>query len=277
MPPCPPTSTTAPGPSRDGTLHAEAIGQGRRVVMAHGFTQTGRVWGSLEARLATDHQVVLVDLPGHGGSGRVRATLTEGARLLADAGGRATYLGYSMGARFCLHLALAQPALVDGLVLISGTAGLEDPAERRARRESDDAMAELLDPADGRSPAPVSVASFLDRWLENPLFDGISPAANGLEERLRNTGPGLASSLRLAGTGTQRPLWGSLGRLAMPVLIITGDQDTKFCDLGQRMARAIGPNAVHAVVAEAGHAPHLHRPEQVAALVRTHLAGSSRS
>ena len=72
----------------------------------------------------------------------------------------------------------------------------------------------------------------------------------------------------MAGTGTQQPLWGSLGRLTMPVLIVTGGLDTKFTALGRRMAGAIGPAARHVVVAGAGHAPHLQRPGEVAAVVR---------
>jgi 2-succinyl-6-hydroxy-2,4-cyclohexadiene-1-carboxylate synthase len=271
MPHSPPSSTPNPGAPVDGPLHAETIGQGPRLVMAHGFTQTGRVWGSLDTRLAADHQVVLVDLPGHGGSAPIRATLAQGCRLLADVGGHATYLGYSMGARFCLQLALTRPAVVDGLVLISGTGGLDDPAERRARRRSDEALAAELDPIDVGGPGPVSVESFVGRWLENPMFDGIDPHASGWEERLRNTGPGLASSLRLAGTGTQRPSWPSLGRLSMPVLIVTGERDAKFCALGRRLARSIGSNAAHVVVAGAGHAPHLQRPDAVAQLIRSHL------
>ena len=99
--------------------------------MAHGFTQTGGVWGSLDRRLATDHEVVRVDMPGHGGSADVHADLPHGAALLGAAGGRATYLGYSMGARFCLHLALDQPGLVESLVLISGTAASTTPANGR--------------------------------------------------------------------------------------------------------------------------------------------------
>jgi 2-succinyl-6-hydroxy-2,4-cyclohexadiene-1-carboxylate synthase len=243
------------------------------LVLAHGFTQTGQVWGSLDTRLAAHHQVVLVDMPGHGRSDRVRATLAGGAGLLADVGGRATYLGYSMGARFCLHLALARPGVVEGLVLISGTAGIEDPDERRARRRSDEALAEDLDPSGGPTRSPVPVESFLRRWLENPMFAGISPAAGGLTQRLTNTGAGLASSLRLAGTGTQRPRWASLPRLRMPVLIITGERDAKFTALGQRMATSIGPHAVHAVVARTGHAPHLERPGAVAELIHAHLEG----
>ena len=105
--------------------------------MAHGFTQTSRVWGTLDRALAGGHEVVAVDMPGHGGSSELASTLVDGALQLARVGGRASYLGYSMGARFCLHLALARPDLVDSLVLISGTGGIDDPDQRRARRWSD--------------------------------------------------------------------------------------------------------------------------------------------
>ena len=242
--------------------------------MAHGFTQTGRLWGSMDGDLATDHQVVRVDMPGHGDSARVTASLTDGALLLGDAGGKGVYLGYSMGARFCMHLALARPESVVGLVLISGTGGIEDSDERRHRRESDQELADQLDPPDGRRPMPV--AAFLRRWLDKPMFADISPAATAFEERLRNTGPGLASSLRLAGTGTQQPLWHSLAGLAVPVLIISGALDPKFTALGRRLAGSFGANATHVVVDGAGHAPHLQRPATVADLVRSHLGISTR-
>jgi 2-succinyl-6-hydroxy-2,4-cyclohexadiene-1-carboxylate synthase len=257
-------------------LHTESAGRGPRLVMAHGFTQTGRLWGSLDLGLTSDHRIVAVDMPGHAGSTDVAAGLVSGARLLGDAGGPATYLGYSMGARFCLHLALSQPALVDGLVLISGTAGIADPSERRRRRMADDALAEELDPIDSPSSTPLLVETFVRRWLENPLFAGITPEANGFAERLRNTGPGLAASLRMAGTGTQQPLWDRLAELHMPVLVITGGHDEKFTGLGKQMVETIGPHAVHAVVSGAGHAPHLQYPGEVAELIRTHMTSADR-
>jgi len=221
--------------------------------------------------LARDHEVVAVDMPGHGRSAAVRSTLVDGALQLGAVGGRAHYLGYSMGARFCLHLALARPQLVDSLVLISGTAGIEDPDECLDRRRSDGALADRLDPTQADRPAQP-VEEFLRVWMGNPMFAGIAPGADGLTERLANTGPGLASSLRRAGTGTQLPLWGQLGRLAMPVLVITGGDDEKFSRLGSRMVDAIGAGASLAVVPESGHAPHLQHPGVVADLVRAHLA-----
>jgi 2-succinyl-6-hydroxy-2,4-cyclohexadiene-1-carboxylate synthase len=277
------------GPT-DTPLHAEVIGTGPRVVLAHGFTQTGRLWNSVDQLLALHHQVARVDMPGHAGSSEVTADLVGGARLLGDTGGHGAYVGYSMGARFCLHLALGRPELVQTLVLISGTAGLELASQRTARRASDEALASELDPpkpdpsateddvAEGQIEGQARLDAFLERWLANPLFSGVPPEANGFEERRRNTGAGLASSLRLAGTGTQLPQWNRLGDLAMPVLILTGADDEKFTALGRRMAAAIGGNARQVVVPGTGHSPHLQNPSLVAELIRAHLdeAGPTR-
>lgn len=239
------------------------------LVLAHGFTQTRGAWGALAADLATDHRLVLVDLPGHGGSTGVDADLLTGADLLATAGGAGSYLGYSMGGRFCLHLALAHPDLVDRLVLVSTTPGIIDPAERTARRDADGMLADELDPP-GADPArdPERRDAFLRRWLSQPLFASLPAEADALAERRRNTASGLASSLRLAGTGTQRPLWAELARLAMPVLVVTGADDAKFDAIAEQMVAAIGANATHVRVPGAGHAVHLERPAEVAAAVR---------
>src|SRR5205085_2027686 len=137
-------------------LHAEVGGHGPRLVLVHGFTQNRNCWGPLAADLATDHEVVRIDAPGHGRSSTFHAGLRTGARLIADQGGRATYLGYSMGARFVLHLALANPELVERFVVIGGTAGIDDAEARAERRRNDEALAARLE-RDGLEP-------FLDAW-----------------------------------------------------------------------------------------------------------------
>ena len=278
------TGTDQPPPPLDvtrvtaGPLHTETIGHGGRLVLAHGFTQTGRLWGGLDRLLARRRQVLRVDLPGHGRSSAVRADLPTTAAALVAVGGRAAYLGYSMGARVCLHAALDHPASVESLVLISGTAGIEDGEERAARRRADGVLADQLDPPGDPDPDPDTARDgrdrlerFLDRWLAQPLFADLPEEGAGREERLTNTPEGLASSLRLAGTGTQAPLWSRLGELTMPVLLVTGADDAKFCELNRRMAAAIGPGARHVAVEGAGHSPHLVRPDLVASLVEDFL------
>jgi 2-succinyl-6-hydroxy-2,4-cyclohexadiene-1-carboxylate synthase len=241
------------------------------VVFLHGFTQTGRSWMPVASELSKRHEVVLVDAPGHGGSAEVRAGLDDGAVLLGAAGGRATYVGYSMGARFCLHLALARPDLVERLVLVSGTAGIDDADERAARRTADEALATSI----GRD----GLDAFIDRWLAQPLFARLAERAGAASQladhhdRRRNSVTGLASSLRLAGTGAQAPLWSRLAELTMPVMLVAGADDTKFVALARRMATAIGAHAHVCVVAGAGHAVHLERPEATIALLHDALDG----
>lgn len=234
-------------------LHVDLSGTGERLVLVHGFTQNGRCWGPFLEEF-TDHELASVDAPGHGQSGHRKADLYEGARLIGDAGGRATYLGYSMGGRLCLHLALEQPELVERLVLIGATAGIDDPDERAQRIGRDEALARRLE--------TEPLAEFLADWLALPLFERIPTDRDFLEERLSNDPSGLAASLRNAGTGSQEPLWGRLNELDMPVLLLTGERDEKFAQIARRMARSIGSNAEVASISGAGHAVHLEAPEQ---------------
>ena len=235
-----------------------------RLVLAHGFTQTMGSWAPLLPALGERFELLLVDLPGHGGSGRLRLDMGATAAALGDAGGRAAYLGYSLGGRACLRLAVDRPELVGALVLVGASPGLAEAGERAARVAADEALAAGIE-HDG-------TGAFLDRWLAQPLFATLPPAAAGRAERLANRPEDLAAALRLLGTGAQAPLWDRLGELAMPVLLVAGALDAKFAALAARMAAAIGPAARVELVEGAGHAAHLERPAEVAALVGAFLA-----
>jgi 2-succinyl-6-hydroxy-2,4-cyclohexadiene-1-carboxylate synthase len=197
--------------------------------------------------------IILPDLPGHGGSSAVRADLWRTADLLdKTVGGPAVWVGYSMGGRVALHVALAHPEQVQGLVLISTTPGIE---------------------------GPEGTEHFIDRWLAQPLFRSLPAESADREARLANTPGGLASSLRLAGTGTQGPLWERLAELrerALPVLVVAGELDHKYSEQATRTASAIGPSARLLIVKDAGHACHLEQPKIVSAAVIA-LAGQSAS
>jgi 2-succinyl-6-hydroxy-2,4-cyclohexadiene-1-carboxylate synthase len=238
-------------------------GAGERVVLVHGFTQTLAAMEPLARPLRERHEVVRVDLPGHGGSAAIRVGFAEAAALLGRAGGHAAYLGYSLGGRLCLRLALDRPDLVRALVLVGASPGLDDPAERAARRASDDALAAELE--------RIGLERFLDRWLAQPLFATLPLERAGRADRLANTTQGLAASLRLHGTGAQEPLWDRLAGLRPPARLLAGAADAKFAALAERMAATIGSSARVALIPGAGHAAHLERPDEVAALVRDFL------
>jgi len=232
-------------------------------VLVHGFTQTGRSFAPLLDGLA-DYDVVTPDLPGHGPSPEAPTDLGGAAERLGEIGGRAAYLGYSMGGRVALHLALARPDLVERLVLVGVTAGIEEDAERAARRAADEETAAGLE-RDG-------VEAFLARWLAQPLFATLSPQAAGLDARRENTAAGLAAALRRLGTGVQEPLWNRLLGLRPPTLVMAGENDDKYCELALRVGAWIGSGASLAMVPQTGHACHLEAPDTFLALLLPWLA-----
>jgi 2-succinyl-6-hydroxy-2,4-cyclohexadiene-1-carboxylate synthase len=242
-----------------GPLAAIRLGAGPRVVFAHGFTQTARSWRLIAERIAPlGYECVIVDMPGHGGSSGVRADLRRAADLLCAVGQEATYVGYSMGGRITLHAALMYPHLVHSLVVVGANPGIVDEDERAERRAADDALAMRL--------VDIGVEAFLRDWVRQPLFAGQPVSDDDFGERMRNTADGLASSLRLAGTGTQVALWDRLHELDMPVLAIAGSLDRKFVSIGKQLAATL-PHGAFAEVPNAGHSVVNQAPDELRGLI----------
>jgi 2-succinyl-6-hydroxy-2,4-cyclohexadiene-1-carboxylate synthase len=239
------------------------------LVLLHGFTQTGRLWGPFGDTLANDHTLIAIDLPGHGGSDEVRADLPTTAVLVHDAVVASIgqepcdLLGYSLGARVALHVATGTDLGIRRLVVIGATGGIEDPAARARRRQADEATAAALE-------ASGDVDAFIDRWLSGPMFARLADAAQTVERR-RNTAAGLASSLHLAGAGTQEPLWDRIPKLDPALLALAGTDDTRFSAHAFRLSRA-APAGVASLIPGGGHAVHLAQPDVVGRLVGHWLA-----
>ncbi|MFW2333625.1 alpha/beta fold hydrolase [Ilumatobacter sp.] len=238
-----------------------------RLVFLHGFTQTHHHWhrvalalGDRSGRATT---LAFVDLPGHGLSTHDRTGIAPAAIAAAGLGGAGTYIGYSMGGRVALLAALARPDLVERLVLIGATAGIDDEHDRATRRASDDDRATRVE--------HVGVGRFLDEWLAAEMFADLPADHDGLAHRQRNTAAGLAHSLRTGGTGRQPSVWGRLHEIEVPALVLAGANDTKFVDLGERLAEGL-PHADFVTIADAGHAAHVESPRATVDVIAGWLA-----
>ena len=264
----------------DGLRLAVRIGgDGPPILLLHGFTGRGSDWARFLPALRRRHRTIVVDLPGHGRSGTppdparhgLERTAADLAALLRTLDAvPAAVLGYSMGARVALRLALDHPLVVERLVLESPSAGIADPAERARRRVRDEALGRLVE-QDG-------ISAFVDAWEAQPLFAsqaGLSPAvrADLRRRRLGNRPAGLAASLRWAGQGTMTPLHERLGEIRVPALVIAGGLDPAGLARAAAIAAAIH-GARLATVDEAGHAPHLERPEAFRRLIVGFLDGA---
>lgn len=219
-----------------------------RVRLVPGFTQTARSWERVERALPRDWDVQAIEVPDG-------LDFSATADALGHRGGRAVWVGYSMGARLALRLALDNPRFVQALVLVSGTAGVPSAGERESRRAEDERRARELE-RDG-------VDVFLERWLDQRLFETLPREAAMLDDRRRNTVHRLAHQLRELGQGIQEPVWDRLGELAMPVLLVAGGYDRVYAETARRMSAAI-PGAAVTIVAQAGHAVHLEASEELA-------------
>jgi 2-succinyl-6-hydroxy-2,4-cyclohexadiene-1-carboxylate synthase len=223
-----------------------------RRVFVPGFTQSARSWDAVWAQLPGDTVDELVDVPDG-------LDFVATATALGERHGRATWVGYSLGGRLCLQLALDRPGMVERLVLVSASPGIADEEARAERRAADGILADQVE-RDG-------VATFVDRWLAQPMFASLPAEAAQRDQRVEaNTAPRLAHQLRALGQGTQPSNWERLARLSVPVLLIVGERDTKYVDIASQMAARL-PDARLEVVPGAGHACHLEEAGAVAELI----------
>lgn len=254
-------------------------GSGPPLLLLHGFSGSSESWAPHRAALGAYFRTISVDLLGHGSSEvpsdparfgieHTVADLQALCEVLLSPlpeGGRERFglLGYSMGGRVALHLALAWPEQVGALVLESTSPGIADPEERAKRRRGDEELAEFTE--------RKGVAAFTRRWEALPLFASQRalplPLRHQLrEQRLRNTPRGLAHSLRGLGAGVPPPVHDRLGELTMPVLLIAGALDERYRAHAEAM-QAVMPRAELAIVPDAGHTVHFEQPRAFDAAV----------
>ncbi len=257
-------------------LNVEVRGEGPALLLLHGFTGSAATWTPFQDAWQ-GFTTIALDLLGHGASDsppqpdryRMERCLDDLVTLLDDRLGfrQVAILGYSMGGRIALRLALQAPARLRALVLESTSPGIEDATEREARVRSDGSLAEAVE--------RHGIEVFVERWQALPLFASQARLPPALREELRrqrlaNDPQGLAQSLRGIGAGLQEPVLERLGALRLPTFLLAGALDERYTGLAQRMAAAL-PCARLAIVAQAGHAIHLEQPQRFSKLVRGFL------
>jgi 2-succinyl-6-hydroxy-2,4-cyclohexadiene-1-carboxylate synthase len=223
--------------------------------MLHGFGGTARHWDRVAALLDRERYsplaLELTDARPVSLAGAL--DLVGGVR--AD---RFVLCGYSMGGRIALHVATTMPERLSRLVLVSTSAGIEDDAERAARRRADELLAEDLESA--------TTERFIERWRKTPLFSGdpdwVQEAAAADTRRL--TAKQIAAMLRAFSAGTLEPLWGGLDGVALPVAVLAGERDRAYREIGERLAATVRDGRFD-VVPGAGHRLALEAPAAVVA------------
>lgn len=250
--------------------------KGRRerpaLLFLHGFMGRGEDWLPVIESFADDYFCIAPDLPGHGviGSRSIDEELS-----FSSISGEIDHLmrsleieevalvGYSLGARLALHLAVRYPKLVKSLVIESGTPGIQETKLRETRIEREAKWAKA---------AETDFERFLRDWYSLPLFSSLSEqqCAAMIKSRLRNQPPWMAKVLRELGQGAQRSLWNKLEMIEQPTLLLAGERDGFYREILSKMAQLI-PNASHQLISGAGHLIHLEKKDEFVQSLRYFL------
>ncbi|MCL5048493.1 MAG: alpha/beta fold hydrolase [Firmicutes bacterium] len=238
-----------------------------KIVFIHGFTQTAKSYATFKKNYGKLWETA--ELPGHGKAKPLSSEETGKAAVarLVKKYKRAVYGGYSMGARLAMRTALEYPGVTAGLILVSATAGIRDPKERESRRLSDEMLAKRI-----RHSEPEE---FLREWLSLPMFADLSPEQANVEARLAYDRNNLADTLLKLSPGVEEPMWELLPLLslhAIPVLILAGAKDKKYCKIAYELKDVIGDLAELHIIENCGHAVLAEKPDEALAHIKLFTA-----
>jgi pimeloyl-ACP methyl ester carboxylesterase len=263
---------------------SEDLGTGERpLVLVHGFMGSRRDFETQWDALAALGRVLAPDLRGHGestktgdASGYTLPALAEDLLGWLDARGvaRCDLLGHSMGGMLALRLALAHPARLASLVLMSTSARPLEHVERSlleksaalAREAGMEALFQVMRARMADDPARPQA----DRRVEQAWGEAHYWAWR--RARLVAMDPQAYAALGLAMREAE-PLVARLGEIACPTLVLVGAEDTPFLVPSQELAAGI-PGARLEVLPGAAHQPQHEAPAAFFAALRQHLAAA---
>lgn len=240
------------------------------LILLHGFLGSGKVFEHLIPHLKSYCNPITIDLLGHGKTEgaelhyrfSTKEQVADLIKLISEQISSPIFLyGYSMGARLALQIALIRPDLLQGLMLESGTFGIEDETERQARQALDASRADQI---------MGNFKGFLDEWKTKPLFQSSLSneqltSINEIQKNQNSTW--MANSLLGFGTGTMPCVRNNLSDIACPTKLIVGEQDTKFCHINQTMNREINSSSL-SIVEDSNHRVHLEQPLTCAEILK---------
>jgi 3-oxoadipate enol-lactonase len=248
-------------------------GEGPWLVLCHSLATDLTLWDDNLAALAPHFRVLRFDTRGHGGSSAPDkpydfGMLTADALGLMDALGvdRAHFCGISMGGMIAQHVALAAPARVDRLVLLSTTSGY--PPEARAM------WAERIEAVRRNGIEPL-VQPTLERWF-TPPFRAAHPGVMARIGNLIRATPaagyvGACQAIATLDTTAR------LSALHCPTLVVAGADDAGTPPaMGQAIAAQI-PGARFQLLPSASHLCNVEQAARIDLLLKEFLAGQELS
>lgn len=252
-------------------LYLEQAGSGTPVLLIHGFPFSSRMWKPQLDSLSAKVRILAPDLPGFGATPATPPPHTAeqfaiDCAAVLDAAGVSEPIvlgGLSMGGYIALAFARLFPEKLRGLMLLSTRPGA-DSAEAKANRDKSIAAVREQGaqvPGDGMYPKLLAPSNYSDKpevtaelkeIMKGATAEGVVAALSAMRDRPDSTS--------------------MLGQIAVPTLVVHGDEDAVINKSeAEAMAKAI-PGAQLHIVAKAGHLPNLEQPAEFDSVVSEFLS-----
>ena len=245
--------------SPDGVrIHYETTGRGRpALVLVHCWTCDRTFWRAQVARLARNHQVVTLDLAGHGRSGRTRKDYTmeafgQDVKAVADELklDRMVLVGHSMGGAVILEAAKRLGDRVVGLVPIDTLLDVEQASDPQ---ETDAVMAKM------RADYKGETTAFIRQYLLAPTTPP-TVADRILAQTTTFPSEIAISALRNNWNYKAAPAFDAI---KVPIVAVNGDRFPTNFDANRRHA----PQFDALIMKGVGHYPMLEDPARFGTLL----------
>eukprot|EP01018_Ginkgo_biloba_P037309 Gb_25073 [translate_table: standard] len=247
-----------------GIMKQNGNSEEKTLLFLHGFLGTGEDWLPLMQALSTSARCISIDLPAHGKTKVQKYSKTSqysedaqsfpftvddqdnlldsdfSMEILAEilsgliiqiTQEKVVLVGYSMGARIALYMALRCSKQIAAAAVISGSPGLQDPNMRMIRATQDDALAKSL--------VVGGLQSFVETWYKRDMWESLRAHPHFKKVIQGRTEHGnikdLAKVLSSLSIGRQPCLWNDLSRCVRPLLLIVGRKDDKFKKIAWQM------------------------------------------
>lgn len=240
------------------TISYTDTGSGKALVLIHAFPTDQQLWSQQIEPLKKHFRVITLDLWGFGKSSPTDGKAITISQYAAEVNALLDHLhiqhaiigGESMGGYIALAFLNKYPKKVNGLIL-ADTQPIADNTDAKKKRE-------------------ISAQDVLQHGTEN-LINGFIPKALSLQASKETTSflrdvmqkqsaNGIASALR--GMALRQDTSSVLAATSLPVLIITGEEDSVISPQQSQEMHALTKNSKLVVIKNAGHLSNLEQEEE---------------
>jgi 3-oxoadipate enol-lactonase len=253
-------------------INYEIQGKGADLVLIHGMGDNLSMWYHQVPFFSKYYRVITYDIRGagetEGPEGEYSlSTFAEDVYQLMRAIGvqDAVFLGYSMGGRIALELAIKHPEMVKAAILSSSPIFLTPPSPQNAQRRPPMPMPDILSKGGLEAFAEMHATSAF-----SPGFRSKNPAEfeRYMKVKLLNKPENLSRLMRSLGGIGSPP---DLGKVKCPVLIIAGEFDSLVgLESGKQVQKALAGSKF--VTLPTGHAAAIEQPGQFNSVVLEFLS-----